>query len=331
MKTDRQTKYDIALSFAGEDRDYVAQVAIILKEKGINVFYDRFDEVNLWGKNLYEYLSDIYQNQAKFTIIFISKHYNEKLWTNLERQSMQARAFKENSEYILPVRFDNTDVKGILNTTGYLDLEGRSPESLASTIEKKLIENGSTIPSEYLRKSYSAMTVVSKPEQLPNTILVTNELEDPISDANIILSADNGTFLSFHSKDDGISHISIPVKRNYNLLIADSEYPSVIIENFELPESQQVTLKKADGIGSMIINGTGYIPGFNGRLNPILDSSARTYLYADNISISGGKIQPATFVINEPFTLEDASGTIITVCIRYIKGNITLLDYTKPS
>ncbi|RZM21571.1 MAG: TIR domain-containing protein [Pedobacter sp.] len=330
MNKERQTKYDIALSFAGEDRDYVAQVAISLKEKGIHVFYDRFDEVNLWGKNLYEYLSDIYQNQAKFTIIFISKHYNEKLWTNHERQSMQARAFQESSEYILPVRFDNTDVKGILNTTGYLDLDGRSPESLAFTIEQKLIESGATIPSEYLRKSYSAMAVTAKPDQLPESLRIISELENPVNNAKIILSADNGTFLDFSSKEDGLVFLSMPVKRNYTLLIANPDYPSVIIENFVKNGGQQITLKKAEGIGSMIINSTGYIPGFNGRLAPILDSGNRTYLYADNIAINGETNQPAYFVINEPFTLEDATGTIITVNIRFMKGNITLLDYTRP-
>ena len=35
----RQVEFDVALSFAGEDRDYVDQVADILKSKGISVFY----------------------------------------------------------------------------------------------------------------------------------------------------------------------------------------------------------------------------------------------------------------------------------------------------
>ena len=68
-------QYDIALSFAGEDRDYVEEVAQKLKTIGVRVFYDRFEEANLWGKNLYEYLSNIYQNKALFTVMFISKHY----------------------------------------------------------------------------------------------------------------------------------------------------------------------------------------------------------------------------------------------------------------
>ena len=52
-------KYDVALSFAGEDREYVDAVASHLQEAGVRVFYDRFEETKLWGKNLYDHLSDI--------------------------------------------------------------------------------------------------------------------------------------------------------------------------------------------------------------------------------------------------------------------------------
>lgn len=38
----RNVKFDIALSFAGEDRPYVQEVANILRNRGISVFYDVF-------------------------------------------------------------------------------------------------------------------------------------------------------------------------------------------------------------------------------------------------------------------------------------------------
>jgi len=43
-------EYDVALSFAGEDRVYVEKVAKYLKEKGIKVFYDDYEKTGLWGK-----------------------------------------------------------------------------------------------------------------------------------------------------------------------------------------------------------------------------------------------------------------------------------------
>lgn len=41
MKAHRE--YDVALSFAGEDRAYVEMLAEQLKARGITVFYDRYD------------------------------------------------------------------------------------------------------------------------------------------------------------------------------------------------------------------------------------------------------------------------------------------------
>jgi hypothetical protein len=96
--------YDVCLSFAGEDRQYVDMVADELKSRGIRVFYDRYEAINLWGKDLYVHLDDVYKNHARYCVIFVSSFYAKKLWTNHERRSAQERAFQENSEYILPAR-----------------------------------------------------------------------------------------------------------------------------------------------------------------------------------------------------------------------------------
>ncbi len=92
-------EYDVALSFAGEDRTYVDAVATALKPD-VSVFYDSFEEAHLWGKDLYSYLHDVYQNKARFTVMFISEHYAKKLWTLHERKAAQVRAFREREEYI---------------------------------------------------------------------------------------------------------------------------------------------------------------------------------------------------------------------------------------
>lgn len=131
-------EYDVVLSFAGEDREYVSQVANILNALSVKVFYDKFEEVELWGKDLYTYLDDIYQRKAKYCVMFISRAYAEKLWTNHERQSAQARAFQQSQEYILPARFDATEIPGIRPTTGYIELSQKSPEEFAYMIAKKV-------------------------------------------------------------------------------------------------------------------------------------------------------------------------------------------------
>jgi hypothetical protein len=131
-------RYQVALSFAGEDRPYVEQVAQHLREQGVQVFYDAYEEAALWGKDLYVHLRDVYEHSASFTVMFISQHYAAKLWTNHERQSAQARALAERREYILPVRFDDTAVPGLTGTIGYIDIRNKLPSELCALIVSKL-------------------------------------------------------------------------------------------------------------------------------------------------------------------------------------------------
>lgn len=131
-------KYDVALSFAGEERDYVERVAEFLRKNGVKVFYDKYEEIDMWGKDLYVHLDEIYRENAKHCVMFLSKNYAEKVWTNHERESAQARAFEEKEEYILPARFDDTEIPGIRPTTGYIDLQHKSPEEFAKLIMQKI-------------------------------------------------------------------------------------------------------------------------------------------------------------------------------------------------
>jgi len=129
--------YEIVLSFAGEDRNYVEKVAAHLRDHDVRCFYDKYENVTLWGKDLAEHLDKVYRS-ARFCVMFISTHYAEKLWPNHERRSALARAVEEKGEYILPARFDGTKVPGICHTLGYVDLRSKTPEELGNMILRKL-------------------------------------------------------------------------------------------------------------------------------------------------------------------------------------------------
>lgn len=130
--------YDVAISFAGEDRAYVQKVVNCLKKSGVRVFYDKDKEVDLWGKNLYEYLDLIYRIKAKYCVIFLSEDYRKKAWTSHERQSAQVHAFFSKQEYILPVRLDDTEIPGISELVGYVDARKKTPAQLCKMIKDKL-------------------------------------------------------------------------------------------------------------------------------------------------------------------------------------------------
>jgi hypothetical protein len=170
--------YDVALSFAGEDRPYVAQVAAALADADVKVFYDRYESATLWGKDLYAHLSDVYQNQARFSVVFVSKHYAVKVWTSHERRSAQARAIREKTEYILPARFDDTEIPGFLPTIGYVDLRTTSPLKLAELILAKLgrresseVESSLTLPDVTSHEELPLAALANEPnaESLANT------------------------------------------------------------------------------------------------------------------------------------------------------------------
>jgi hypothetical protein len=129
--------FEVVLSFAGEDRAYVEEVARILRDADVSCFYDQYEEVTLWGKDLVEHLDKVYRS-ARFCVMFISRHYSEKLWPNHERKSALAKAVQEKGEYILPARFDDTDVPGVRHTIGYVDLRRKEPHVLAEMILRKL-------------------------------------------------------------------------------------------------------------------------------------------------------------------------------------------------
>ena len=123
--TPDEYSYDVCLSFAGEQRGYVEAVAAGLKARGVRTFYDDYETATLLGKDLYQHLDQVYRRLAAYCVIFISKDYATKLWTSHELQSAQARAFEMNREYLLPVRFDDTELPGLRPTIGYL-ICGRS-------------------------------------------------------------------------------------------------------------------------------------------------------------------------------------------------------------
>ncbi len=130
-------KFDVALSFAGEQRDYVRKVAEILSSKGIKIFYDKFHRAHLWGRHLAEYFQQVYYANSRWCIMFISTDYVSKMWPSQERKYAIDREVEQFGGYILPVRFDETPVPGLSTSIGYQDAMKVTPEELADLFLRK--------------------------------------------------------------------------------------------------------------------------------------------------------------------------------------------------
>ncbi|WP_374314064.1 TIR domain-containing protein [Dongia sp.] len=156
-------KYQAAVSFAGEQRLYVEQVVRSLQSFGVPVFYDGDSQVTLWGKDGVEFFHQLFSAETSYVVMFISKEYVDKPWCSHERRSALSRALMEKSEYVLPVRFDDTPVPGMPSTIQYLDANKLTPYALATLIVQKLgispfATKASDVPPPHVTSSSGTIT-----------------------------------------------------------------------------------------------------------------------------------------------------------------------------
>ena len=128
--------YDVALSFAGEQRGFVQDVATALRHAGVEVFYDDFED--LWGKDLTKEFENVFRRQSRFVVVFVSREYLAKAWTNLERQHALAGRIERMDDSVLPVRFDHVELPGLPATVGYREVGTKTPQELAVAILAKV-------------------------------------------------------------------------------------------------------------------------------------------------------------------------------------------------
>jgi hypothetical protein len=134
-------QYEISLSFAGEERAYVYEVARHLKAANVRVFYDHYERARLWGRDLAEDLQQLYFDESEYVVMFISRHYVAKIWPGHEKRAALAAALTANREYILPVRFDDTPLPGLNPTVRFEDARTTTASELADLILQKLGRN----------------------------------------------------------------------------------------------------------------------------------------------------------------------------------------------
>ena len=133
-------RWDVALSFAGAQRAYVGQVAAVLKVRGVRCFYDADEQVRLWGTHLAEELPRIYAHESAVVVVFVSAEYAGRDWTRLERRAAFSRAVAEAGVYVLPARFDDSELPGLLPDVGTVDLRRYTPEQFADLVVAKLAD-----------------------------------------------------------------------------------------------------------------------------------------------------------------------------------------------
>lgn len=133
-------EYDMAISFAGEDRAVAEDLAEALSNKGVEVFYDKSFKIALLGRELADDFRGIYASKTRFAVVLISRNYLGKDWTNFEFSIIREEAKKRKSEFILPVRLDDINMFGIPEDMAYLDYRKEGIDGVVNCLLEKLIK-----------------------------------------------------------------------------------------------------------------------------------------------------------------------------------------------
>ncbi len=130
--------YDVSLSFASEQRDYVRRVSRALQQEyKLRVFFDEERQVELMAGFLNETLDRIFRFQSKWCVIFASKEYIAKKWTKHEGRSILEKAMEEEN-YLILGKFGPVRIPGIQDTYYYSDLTEYTPRQFAAQIAEKI-------------------------------------------------------------------------------------------------------------------------------------------------------------------------------------------------
>ncbi|HEX7307237.1 toll/interleukin-1 receptor domain-containing protein [Lentzea sp.] len=156
-------EYDIAVSFAGEQRDYVERTVEAAKAAGLRVFYDRDMTVEWWGKNVLVEQRKVYGSRTRFFVPFISTEYLEKPYPRDELDAAMLTAVKQGNGYILPVLMGDVVVPPELlhPHVVYLRSDGYTPERLADALCERvgLAVDAGQVPRDVASVVQSVLTL----------------------------------------------------------------------------------------------------------------------------------------------------------------------------
>ena len=132
-------RYDVALSFAGEKRDFVKEVNHYLKHFDINSFYDE-ESAEKWGnEDLRTSILEAYTDSL-FVAAFVSSEYLEKKWTKLELDCALTRNKEIDYNCLIVVNFDGVRHPAIGENIRSFNADKLSAFEIACEIKQKVFK-----------------------------------------------------------------------------------------------------------------------------------------------------------------------------------------------
>ena len=190
-------RFDVALSFPGEHRDYVEQVAghlaaILGQER---VLYDQYHDAEFARTDLDVYLPNLYRTQSELIVLFLCPQYAAKRWCGLECRFIRQLIGTPEAKRIMFLSFGRTgdySEFGILSGDGYIDILPLKPQTVAEKILKRLrLNQGITPPSARPDPAISELRqrlIAAKAERELQALLFEAQALSPTAQAKLLIA-----------------------------------------------------------------------------------------------------------------------------------------------
>lgn len=169
-------RFRIAFSFAGEKRDFVAEVAAILADRFGEpaILYDKYHEAEFARRDLGIYLPELYNKQSDLVVVVACPEYDEKEWTGLEWTAIHDLLKKRKDNEIMLCRFEHAEVTGLYSTAGFVELDKKTPGQAAMSILERLALNEGKPKNHYTAIAATAIHLASTstPNNLPRLLSI---------------------------------------------------------------------------------------------------------------------------------------------------------------
>ncbi len=181
-----------------------------------------------------------------------------------------------------------------------------------------------------------AELLLTLPSAEPPTAAIEGEVSvsadgHPLKGARVVALYPNKTRMEQATDEAGRAGFEFHSELPITVFCAAPGYRGGVRHNWRPPQPLAVALTPLPSGGSTIFTDqTGQLPGFKGRLNPILDHLDRMYLYATDLAIDSGKPEPVHFKLHQPIRLTDVDGFERIVRFIEMMGKSALLEYERP-
>lgn len=231
MPKKKKYKWDVAISFAGEDRKIAQKLATGLKARGASVFYDKDHKSYLWGKGVKEF-DNIYGPESRFVIPIISKHYRKKDWPHYEFSAALRESKKRNEEFILPLRIDSTQLLGLHDDINYMDLR----ENGINEVVKALLNKCEAVSKTVKIKKVKNNTISVLPRSTRHTLGIITTSVFPLELINF-----NNLFpkIEWQKEIRFLRHKGLVIKQKQSLKIPKVVKNTILSDSKEIEELNQ--------------------------------------------------------------------------------------------